>query len=133
MSVVYLDTSALVKLAVVEAESSALQNWLSGVEEVTTFATSALTRVELTRAARRHGPAAVESAERVLTGLHVVALLPEILADAAVLDPPALRTLDALHLATARRIGTSLSGFVAYDHRLVDAAAAASLPVLSPA
>ncbi len=131
MSVAYVDTSALVKLVVREAETEALLDWM-GRSDQSTFASSIVTRVELTRAARRHSPTAATSAETVLAGTDLILMTPELLADAAVLDPLALRTLDAIHLATARRIGSSLSAFLAYDTRLRNAATHAGLPVVSP-
>lgn len=132
MSVAYVDTSALVKLVVNEPESRSLRAWIARSDEIATFATSIVSRIELTRAARRHSLAATTSAETVLAGIDLILMTPEIVADAALLDPPALRTLDAIHLATARRIGASLSAFVAYDARLLVAATAVGLPVASP-
>lgn len=132
MSVAYVDTSALVKLVVREPESDALRSWLSGPAAPATLATSALTRVELVRAARRHSLAAVAVAESVLSTIDHIAITAEVLADAASLLPTTMRSLDAIHLATARAIGASLSLFVAYDHRLINAAAGAGLPIHEP-
>ncbi|MDQ3325843.1 MAG: type II toxin-antitoxin system VapC family toxin [Actinomycetota bacterium] len=132
MSVVYVDTSALVKLVVVEAETQPLRQWIGRLDGSVAFATSIATRIELTRATRRHSADAASSAETVLAGTNLVLMSPDLVLDAALLDPPGLRTLDAIHLATARRIGSSLSAFVAYDARLLDAASAAGLPVASP-
>jgi predicted nucleic acid-binding protein len=55
-----------------------------------------------------------------------------VLSDAALLEQPFLRTLDAIHLATAAGIRASLSAFVTYDKRLAAAAEDAGLPVASP-
>jgi predicted nucleic acid-binding protein len=55
-----------------------------------------------------------------------------VLAVAAVLTPPSLRSLDAIHLATALRLGDDLGVFLAYDERLLRAAAAHGLPVAGP-
>ncbi|MCU1690532.1 MAG: PilT protein domain protein [Jatrophihabitantaceae bacterium] len=133
MSIAYVDTSALVKLVVEEAETSALRAWLVADGSPTTIVTSTLAVVELRRAARRHGEVATQLAERVLDAVHHVSMVPEILASAASLQPAALRTLDAIHLATALQIGSSLAAFIAYDTRLADAAIAAGLPVARPA
>jgi predicted nucleic acid-binding protein len=131
VTVAYLDTSALVKLVVAEPESGALRRWLRRSSAGMDLATSTLGRVELVRAARRHSPAAVAAAEELMTGISKVSMTPEVLADAATLSP-ALRTLDAIHLATARRIGGSLTAFLVYDARLRLAAEAADLPVIAP-
>ncbi len=131
MNVAYFDTSALVKLAVAEPETRALRDWIA--QETLRPASSALAGVELRRAARRHGQSALATAADVMSGINVIAIRPEILDGAAALDPPTLRTLDAIHLATALRIGSSLAAFVAYDQRLAEAAQAAGLPVVAPA
>jgi predicted nucleic acid-binding protein len=131
-SVIYLDTSALVKLVRVEAETEALRQWLrDGTHDA--VATSTITAVELIRAARRGGVEAVAVARRVLTGLSLVTLTPTILDRAADLEPVSLRSLDALHLATALAIGGSLEAVVAYDAQLLDAAIGMGLPMITPA
>ncbi len=132
MTVAYLDTSALVKLVVAEPESGALLGWLGNAATGLHLVTSTLGRVELIRAAGRHSAAAVTIAEDVMSGINLVTLTPEVLADAATLTPASLRTLDAIHLATARRLGASLTAFLAYDARLNLAAEAAGLPVVTP-
>jgi predicted nucleic acid-binding protein len=132
VTVAYLDTSALVKLVVAEPETRALLTWLRRSSAGMDLTTSALGRVELIRAARRHSPAAVAAAEELMTGISKVTMTPEVLADAAMLSAAALRTLHAIHLATARRIGGSLTAFLVYDARLRLAAEAAGLPVVAP-
>ena len=131
-AVAYLDTSALAKLVRVEAETDALRDWLRGANAPDVVASSAITTVELIRAARRSGADAAPVALRVLAGLSTVAVSPSVLGRAADLPPPALRSLDAIHLATAMEIGSSLSAIVAYDVRLLDAARELGLPVVSP-
>lgn len=132
MTVAYLDTSALVKLVVAEPESRALLRWLKRSSAAMHLTTSTLGRVELIRAAGRHSPAAVAAADELMAGISKVTMTPEVLADAATLEPSTLRTLNAIHLATARRIGGSLTAFLVYDARLRLAAESAGLPVVAP-
>jgi predicted nucleic acid-binding protein len=110
-----------------------LRTWLGSAEEIHTLATSALSEVELLRAARRVDPEAVRVAEQLVADVHQVSLTRSVLATAGRIDPQALRSLEALHLATALEIGTALAAFVAYDTRLLAAATAAGLPTISPA
>lgn len=133
MSVAYLDTSALVKLVVRESESAALQDWIrAGRDTGTSLTTSTLATVELTRAARRHSAAAARTAADLLPRLDHITMSSDVLRDAARLEPATLRTLDAIHLASARLVAASLSAFVAYDERLLDAARTAGLAALVP-
>ncbi|KRE30384.1 type II toxin-antitoxin system VapC family toxin [Agromyces sp. Soil535] len=127
----YLDTSALVKLVVAEAESSALRQWLlaPGREPVT----SDLARTELLRAVRRTAPDRAVVAHEVLEAMVVLTLSTETFEAAARLDPPVLRALDALHLAVALELGDDLDGIVVYDERLADAANAYGIRTIAPA
>ena len=126
---VYLDTSALVKLVVPEPESAALRAELARWNR---RVSSALVRAELIRASARVGAAARRLAERVLATLDLIAVDDAILDAAGRLRPPELRTLDAVHLASARVIGPALGGLVAYDTRLLDGARAVRLPTIVP-
>jgi predicted nucleic acid-binding protein len=130
-AVVYLDTSALVKLIRGESETAALRAWLERTAAV--FTSSALAGVELTRVARRAGETMVPLARQLLAGLATVAVTSSILQLAADLEPSMLRSLNAIHLATALEIGSSLTAFVAYDRRLLDAAGGLGVPVVAPA
>jgi predicted nucleic acid-binding protein len=127
---IYLDTSALVKLVIEEAESAALEHWLVLQEQPIT--TSVLGRVELVRACRRANPDSVPAAQLLLGDLPLVPLTSWIVETAENIGSPDLRSLDALHLASAFELDTALTGFVSYDKRLRDAAAHASLPVMTP-
>lgn len=127
----YLDTSALVKLVVQEAETHSLRAWI-GANAETVMATSTLTGVELRRASRRHSAEAAAAADAVLAGVDQIAMTPTVLRAAGALSPASLRTLDAIHLATALHIGSSLGSFVAYDRTLLSAAEAAGLPAVCP-
>lgn len=127
---IYLDTSALVKLIVDEAESRALIAYL---RPQSMLGTSSLTRAELPRAVRRHDPALLGASRRILTSLTYVELNSAVLDDAGALDPVGLRTLDAIHLASALLLGRSLTALVAYDDRLIEAAALHGIPTARPA
>ena len=127
----YLDSSALVKLVASEPESPALFTLLGQWSELVS---SAVARVEVTRAVNRL-EAAGELEARARQVLGAVALLridDPILASAAALEPRALRTLDALHLAAALSLREELEGFVVYDRALAGAARQQGLTVLAP-
>lgn len=128
----YLDSSAIVKLVQREPESAALQRYLrrhKGAERVT----SALSRVEVVRAVLPGGAAPVAHARRQLGRTFQVALDRDVLDRAATLAPGTLlRSLDALHLASAQVLSADLQAVVTYDQRMADAAAALGLPVSAP-
>ena len=126
---VYLDSSALVKLIIAEAESTALRRYLRRRPE---RVSSALARVEVIRAVRLHGGAAVTRARQVLRRLDLLYLDDELLEDAATLDAGILRSLDAIHLAAARTLGDELTAIVTYDERMRAAAERLGVPVDAP-
>lgn len=126
---VYLDASALVKLIAHEAESAALLAWLRNRPSQ---ATSVVGLVEVRRAAARHGGVPPERLEAVLARVASVGLDAGIVASAGSLGPAGLRTLDAIHLASAALLGPDLEAVATYDRRLGEAAAALGLPVASP-
>jgi predicted nucleic acid-binding protein len=128
--VIYFDTSALTKLVVKEPESDAMAAWLDQHLDLPK-ASSMLCRVELPRAVRPGGDIAYLRAQLILGDLLQVPLTPELL-DAAGSLPGPLRSLDAIHLATALRLRDGLHWLVAYDQRLLDAAQQAGLPTASP-
>ena len=97
-----------------------------------TLFTAALTRTELIRAVRRVDVHALAVARRVLAGLATVNLTPAILDEAATLDPPLLRSLDAIHLAAAQRAGADLRAVVTYDARMSEAATLLGIPIAAP-
>jgi predicted nucleic acid-binding protein len=129
--VIYLDSSALVKLAVTEPESAALTAWLAE-RPGQPLISSALYRAEVPRAVWRAEPGALPRCYRLLRRIARVALTPEILDDSATLPPPGLSPAHAIHLASALAVGSDLTAFVAYDEKLLAAAAQAGLPVASP-
>jgi predicted nucleic acid-binding protein len=127
----YLETSALVKLIVIERETSALRTYLREFADDVRF-TAALTRTELLRAVRRSGSSELAGhAHRVLGRLDLITLTNRLLDEAGSIGPPELRTLDAIHLAAART-APALRGFITYDLRLAAAAEAVGVRVASP-
>lgn len=126
---VYLDSSALVKLVVSEPESTALRRYLRGHPE---RVSSALAKVEVIRAVRPHGASAVTRARQVLRRVNILHLDDELLEDAATLDIGVLRSLDAIHLAAARTLGDELQAVVTYDDRMARAAERLGLLVAAP-
>lgn len=129
MGAIYLDSSALVKLVVREAESTALRHWL---RDRGPYVSSALASVEVTRAVRHVGPGAIDRASALLDRVRLLALDDTVLRSARDLDPTVLRSLDAIHLASALAFGSDLEVLVAYDRRLLDAADILRLPTASP-
>ena len=128
---IYIDTSALVKLVVVEAESAALRSYFEDFAHDTLFA-AALARTELVRSVARLGSIEIiDTARLVLTKLDLVTLNLALLDAAATIAPLELRALDAIHLAAART-APDLRALVTYDNRLAQAAAAAGIAVVSP-
>jgi predicted nucleic acid-binding protein len=129
---IYLDSSALVKLALTEPESAALIEYLSERADQA-MVSSALHRTEVLRAIWQAEPGALPRGVRLVRRVGRVALSTEVLDNAATLPPQRLGSTDAIHLASALAIRRDLSAFVAYDKRLLDAAAEAGLPIASPA
>lgn len=130
---IYLDASALVKLVKREPETDALRSHL--VQRDLAVASSSIAAIELNRAVLRTGGEALvlDRARQVIAELDLLPVDQGIVESASAIEPAALRTLDAVHLASALRIGDGLVEFVCYDGRLSEAARAAGLPVSSPA
>jgi len=129
---IYLDSAAVVKLAHAEAESPALRAWLDERAE-TGWVSSVLTEIESFRALARYAPGAVSRLPAVLDQIELIGLDPPIRVLAQTVRPATVRSLDAIHLGTALHTRATLTSFVTYDKRLLDAVAAAGLPVDSPA
>ena len=127
----YLDTSALVKLVVAEAETAALLAWLKAADRAPVSCD--LVRTELLRAVRRVAPDRAVQARMVLDSVTLLAVSTAMFEEAGRLDPTLLRSLDAVHLAAALALGDDLEGLVTYDERLADAAALNGLVVTAPA
>lgn len=126
----YLDTSALVKLVVAEPETEALRAWLT--ESDRDPVTADLARTELMRAVRRAAPDRVVQARAVLDSITITVVTTALFDQAGRLDPPELRSLDAIHLAAALDLGDDLDSLVSYDDRLGAAAQLNGIPVTAP-
>jgi uncharacterized protein len=125
----YVDSSAIVKLAVAEPESKALRRHLSSKPLVT----SALARTEVARALLPLGPDAVRRGNEVLRRVQLLRVNDRVLAEAGTLQPAELRSLDAIHIASAKQLGESLRRIVTYDARMADAARMMGWSVSAPA
>jgi len=127
----YLDSSALVKLVLPEAETGALLEALSDWPE---RISSAVAGVEVLRAVRRAGAGerVRERAERVISGIGLVRVDGAVLSGAARLEPAELRTLDAIHLATALSAGEDLGAMICYDAQLAQAATRLGVTMMAP-
>ena len=128
---IYLDTSAIVKLVAAEQESASLIDWLNARREES-LVTSVIGHIELMRAIARTRPDALIRAGNVASTIDTLVLTGAVAATAATIPPAELRTLDAIHLATAYTHRAGLTAFCAYDRRLLEAAASQGLPTVSP-
>jgi predicted nucleic acid-binding protein len=127
--VIYIDTSALLKLVHPEAQSMPLRTWLARHPD--DLISSALIRAESRRALLRNDPAGLVNLPRVLSIIAQIPVTEEVLDRAAMLPEPGLRTLDAIHLASAQMI-PGVNTMLAYDKRLADAARKAGITVAGP-
>jgi uncharacterized protein len=129
---IYLDSGAVVKLAHAEPQSAALRGWLDERAEIQ-WISSVLTEIEAFRALARYAPEAASRLPAVLDQIDLIELDDGIRMLAATVMPTMVRSLDAIHLGTALGSRSSLTAFVTYDKRLLDAAQVAGLPIDSPA
>ena len=129
---IYLDSAAVVKLAHAEPESAALRSWLDRRAEIQ-WMSSVLTEIEAFRALARYAPEAASRLPAILDQIDLIDLDQTVRTLARTVTPATVRSLDAIHLGTALRSRPSLTSFVTYDKRLLDAAQAAGLPTDSPA
>ena len=129
MAIFYLDSSAIIKLIVAEAETDALAA-LSDTDGF--WVTSDLSRTEVMRAVARRQPDAIDEARKSLRSLALIELNRDLYDLAGRIQPPSLRSLDAINVAAALSLGDDLTGFVTYDRRLAQAASQNGLAVLSP-
>jgi uncharacterized protein len=125
----YVDASAIVKLATREPESQALRAYLRRVRPLVS---SAIVRTEVLRALVGGGTAKVNRGRVVLQGIQMIRVNDKILSAAGVLLPAHIRSLDAIHLATAQQLGGDLRALVTYDDRMADAARTLGLRVAVP-
>lgn len=128
---IYLDSAAVVKLVHAEAESDTLRAWLDERIDLP-WTSSVLAEIESFRALARYAPAAAVRLSAVLDQIGLIELEPGIRILAQTVQPTTVRSLDAIHLATALRLGAALTAFVTYDKRLADAATMAGLTVATP-
>lgn len=126
---IYVDTSALAKLVAAESETESLRAYFRQ-SVMAPAVSSELTLVELRRAALRGGREVVESVENVLARVDTYPLTREVITRASSLDPVALRTLDALHVATALELRATT--VVTYDQRMMQACLANGLDSIAP-
>lgn len=131
MSLFYVDTSAAIKLLTEESHSKAFAAFYDKNADAE-WVSSALLRIELTRAVIRVMPAMLPDARDLLAAFSTIAIDDDIVEGA--MDEPdrGLRSLEAIHLATARVLGSELGAVVSYDERLLRAAGDAGMPVVSP-
>jgi predicted nucleic acid-binding protein len=127
---IYLDTSAALKLVLPESETAGLELWIAehaGVPRVS----SRLLRIEMLRAVARNAPHRAARANIVLSAIALLSI-DDVAPIAEVIGDSVLRSLDAIHLATAHQLRTELTAFVCYDKRLFDSAQALGLPAAAP-
>ncbi len=127
----YLDTSAAAKLVVAEIGSKAMHRW--AVSHADDVVASDLVRTELLRATVRSAPEHMTRARAVLDSITLIHLTTDICERAGQLEPVGLRSLDALHLASALSLGDALDAVVTYDERLAEASKRYGITVLAPA
>ena len=130
MAIAYVDSSALLKLVVSEAETAALEADLATRDGLVT---SSIAVVECHRAARRAGNRRIlQRTEQIFESLYLLDLTPAILERASTLGPISLRSLDAIHLASALAVDETDLEVITYDDRMAEAARANGLHVSRP-
>jgi predicted nucleic acid-binding protein len=131
VSLYYADTSAAIKLLAEESSSKAFAAFYDAHADAE-WVSSALLRIEVTRTVARAMPALLPDARDLLLAFSVIAIDDDIVEGAMNEPDRGLRSLDAIHLATARLLGEDLDAIISYDDRLLKAATEAGLPVASP-
>jgi predicted nucleic acid-binding protein len=129
MAATYVDSSAIVKLAVREPQSDALRKYLRRRHSLIS---SALARTEVLRALLPGGESALAAGRRALDRVDLVRVNDRVLNLASTLLPLEVRSLDAIHLATASRLGADLGDIVTYDERMATAARSLGHRVSAP-
>ena len=127
--VTYLDSSAIVKLVVAEPESEALRRYLA---RRAPLVSSALARTEVARALLPVGAEAVARGHDTLRRIQLLRVNDRVLREAGEMEPAELRSLDAVHLASARQLGAAVKQIVTYDERMAEAAETLGWSVASP-
>jgi predicted nucleic acid-binding protein len=131
VSLYYADTSAVIKLLVEETDSKAFAAFYDAHSDAE-WVSSDLLRIELTRAVARAMPALLPDARELLLAFSSIAIDDDIVEGAITEPDRGLRSLDAIHLATARILAPELDALVTYDDRLLRAATDAGLVTVSP-
>ncbi len=126
----YIDSSAFVKLVIEETESASVRTFLAA--STAPRVSSALLRTESLRSIRHLGPDALAAVRAGLRSIDLIGIDDRVLDAAGTLEPQVLRTLDAIHLATALAVGDDLQAIVTYDERMVDAARIIGLSTVMP-
>lgn len=126
---IYLDTSALLKLIIPEEHSEALSDY---VDSRTDFVSSVVLAVEARRGALRKAPRTIPRVDVFLSGVDLVGVTAAIVETASRLPDPLLRSLDAIHVATAMLLGSDVDALVSYDNRMLSAAQAYDIPTACP-
>ena len=129
MPATYLDSSAIVKLAIKEPQSESLRRYLRTRRPLIS---SSLARTEVSRALLLEGEDGVARGNAVLARLDLMRVSDRILEAAGTMLPVGLRFLDAIHLATAQRLGVDLSVVVTYDIRMIETARHLGIKTASP-
>lgn len=125
----YVESSAIAKLVLSQAEEGDLRDHLAGTPGLVT---SLLSFAEVHRAVHRARPGDWHRIAEAFEHFVMIEVARDVIDAAARLQPPTLRTLDAIHVASAMQLGAELRSFVTYDRRLAEAARGAGLPVVSP-
>jgi predicted nucleic acid-binding protein len=131
VSLYYADTSAALKLLIEEQDSKAFAAFYDSHTDAE-WVSSALLKIELMRAVARTAPELLPDARDLLLVFSYIAIDDEIVEGAMNEPDRGLRSLDAIHLATARLLAEELDGLVGYDDRLIKAAAEAGISTISP-
>lgn len=130
--VIYLDSSAIVKLVLEEPESTLLRRYLYGVDEPSRLVSSELVWTEVHRSVARAQLESVPDAEQQIRELVLIAVSRSVLQSAGTLEPRELRTLDAIHVASALALGDELTEIITYDRRMQAAATAVGVAWAAP-
>ena len=129
MPATYVDSSAIVKLVVAEPESAALGHFLRRRRPLVS---SALARIEVLRALLGEGERGIARGRTVLERIDLVRVSDRVLTAAGTLLPAEVRSLDAIHLATAQQLGRDLVCLLSYDGRMLDVASSLGIKTASP-
>ncbi len=129
---IYLDTSAFLKTVLAEPQSAALRTYLDDRPDAP-LVSSTLLAVEARRGVLRHRPDRLPRVDVLLARLGLLAMSDAVVESASRLPDPLLRSLDALHLATALLIRDDVEVILTYDERLAEAARSHGIEVAAPA